>query len=307
MMNRWLVILGLGAVVAALAGPAIAVDERAILLDQNLTTDRPGHYHAMRFSLWIEPLNTHWIAWSQYDRASEWEGRPTIDMPNPGNIGVGDFFRLTLVAPNGARSPEYLMDQNDDQGVSFGPQAVIFGTRELTPPVARSAPDGKAQLFHEPGVANEFLHAHGPGYYQFEIDFMSNENASAGGFGQFYLLINLQPGVQVKPPTRARLGRFAPMALYGGMPDDDSDDPPDDPSGRDLLVGGTFPEDDPILWGDDLWMGLPFPDNPMGGRDWIIGSNPLPDLPEPPPIPEPATLGLAALGLGLLARLRRHR
>ncbi|MCE5228924.1 PEP-CTERM sorting domain-containing protein [bacterium] len=275
------------ALFALICNFCVANDEQTLRIATKETVATSGTVQlikTLQFHMWVDPLRTNWMAWSQYRQAQEWNSQPLIDQPFAGNIGLKDFAVLTVVAPDGARSPEYKMDQNDEQGRSFGPQSVIFGKRNLTPDVARTAPNGDPVLFDEGGVANGFMHDHGPGLYQFELK-VYNAYGKTGGTPTLYLLKNAIEGYEVKPPVQS--------VPYGGIGpywnDDNGDDDDDDghnPKSPDLPMGGQFPEN--MDEGGDIPGGGPFPE-------------------EVPIIPEPATMALMAMGLGMMAaRLRRR-
>ncbi|MEN6627013.1 MAG: PEP-CTERM sorting domain-containing protein [Candidatus Sumerlaeia bacterium] len=273
----------------AVSAPAFANDEQILKLakqDNRLTTATIGLNATLQFHMWVDPLKTNWIAWSQYREPQEIEQQPLIDRPDAGNIGLNDYAVLTVIAPDGARSPEYVMDQNDADGRSYGPQAVIFGQKHLTPDVARSTPGGEATLFDEGGVADRFFYDHGCGLYNFELK-VYNAYGKTGGSPNLFLLKNAIEGYQVQPPVLSP--GYKGMGMFWGGDNDDDDDDDDNPPGPkypDLKLSGSFPS--PPDEGGDIPGGVPFP-----------------RVPEVPIIPEPGTLALAALGLGMMVRLRR--
>lgn len=248
--------------------------QKSVALDS-----KPMMVSDLHFNMWVDPLKTNWIAWSLYNQAQTWQQQPVIDKPLAGNIGAGDYVLLTVTAPDGSRSAEYKMDQNDDQGRSFGPQAVIFGKNRMTPDVSRATPAGQAAFFDEGGVSDKFFFDHGQGLYQFELKVFKAYSQTGPGTPNLWLLKNASEGYEVKPPLYGQ--------PYGGVgvywPGNDNDNDHDNDGGYKDISGND-----------------PFPDNPDEGD--IPGHDPFP---RPPMIPEPATFALAALGLGLMSRLRK--
>lgn len=267
--------------IALVCNVALANDEHALKLAGQKSVaaeSKPMMVSDLQFHMWVDPLRTNWIAWSLYNQAQEWEEQPVIDKPVAGNIGAGDYVLLTVTAPDGSRSAEYRMDQNDAEGRSFGPQAVIFGKRQKTPDVARTTIGGEASFFDEGGVSDSFFHKHGRGLYQFELKIYKEYGETGPGTPALWLLKNAIEGYEVKPPIGGQ-----PYGGFGSYwPGNDDDDDNGDGGWKDVP-------------GDD-----PFPDNPEDND--IPGGGPFP---RPPMIPEPATLALAALGLGLMSRLRK--
>lgn len=268
---------------------AYANDEQSIRIkDYQPTTGTTQLVQTLKFHMWVDPLKTNWLAWSQYNQAQELNNTPLIDRPYAGNTGLNDCAVLTVIAPDGTRSPEFKMDQNDEQGRSFGQQAVIYGKKYQTPNVARSTPAGEVTLFDEGGIANSFFDDHGFGDYNFEVK-VYNLHGNPGGVPTLYLVKNATEGYEVQPPIM-KLPYGGTGMYYGDDGDDDDDDddnPPDEPKFADL----------PMI--------APFPDNPDGGGD-IPGGGPFPEQNDIPIVPEPGTLALAAIGLGMMARLRRR-
>lgn len=249
--------------------------QKSVVLDS-----KPMMVSDLHFNMWVDPLKTNWIAWSLFSQAQTWERQPVIDKPLAGNIGAGDYVLLIVTAPDGSRSGEYKMDQNDDQGRSFGPQAVIFGKHHMTPNVARATPGGQASFFDEGGVSDKFFFDHGQGLYQFELKIYKAYSQTGSGTPNLWLLKNANEGYDVKPPIEGQ--PYGGLGMYWSGNNNDGDDDNDD--GYSDIPGGG-----------------PFPDNPDEGED-IPGGGPFPHTPM---IPEPATLVLAALGLGLMSRLRK--
>ncbi len=280
---RYIYTIVLFMILALVSNTTFANDEQflKIATQKAVASDsKPMMVSDLHFNMWVDPLKTNWIAWSLYNQAQTWQEQPVIDKPLAGNIGAGDYVLLTVTAPDGSRSAEYKMDQNDDQGRSFGPQAVIFGKRQITPDVARTNTEGQASFFDEGGVSDKFFFDHGQGLYQFELKIFKAYSQTGPGTPNLWLLKNASEGYESKPPLYGQ--PYGGLPLY--WPGDHNHHGDDNDSGWTDISGGG-----------------PFPDNPDEGD--IPGGGPFP---RPPMIPEPATLVLAALGLGFMSRLRKH-
>jgi hypothetical protein len=256
------------------------IQEHAFLIGEpSRTYEGEGKYADIKFSLWIDdPLKINWMAWSQVEGSRTYEDEPVIDEPYPGNMGVDDYVLVTLSDPSGRASEPVVMDWNDAEGRPRGPQAMLFGKSELAPPVVRTDPQGEVMLLDEGGVFDEFILEGGPGYYVFHMEF-SNAYGPTGKHPVIYLLMDVAEGYQIQRPIRHK------------MP------------GLDMPFFYTDNES-----GGHRYIPPPPPPPPPPDDDDHHYRRPFPPIPEPEePIPEPATMGLCAVGLGLMGWIGRRR
>jgi hypothetical protein len=255
-------------------------------------------FHTVRFALHIEPLNTNWIALSQFDALQELETESAIGSLEPGNLGIDDYAMITVTDPLGNQSPVYTIDQNDENQVSYGPQSMVYGYDDTTPRVVRTDPAGTASYFNEGGVATPFFEQGGIGYYTFELVFMNEHGQSAGHKGVYIIMDVLdeyrrKPPIFINPSSQISYYVQSRAAYSGGGP---------------LGLGSPFFS---VNHGGDDGSNPPFIPNP-GNPNLPVPENPFPTLPDGPDnpdpiIPEPLTLGLTGTGLAVMAVLRRRR
>jgi len=144
----------------------------------------------------IDPAVTTWVAWND------------ITVPHIRNnkeyvgsyswIAVDDYFNLTVTNPLGVSST-VRMDYNDAWAVSSGPQAVIFGTAEDAPDVARwganwsptsAGRSNNPKIFNEAGAFNSLFTTSGTYTFRF---LSGNTGANVVAYPNMYLLANVVP------------------------------------------------------------------------------------------------------------------
>lgn len=156
-----------------------------------VATGSSGEYDSAVVSTFIDQSKINWIAWNDAPQVElTRSSRPGEVFLGPGGFGTNDYITLTVVAPSGA-SQTINIDQNDNMGVSYGTQNVIFGCAGNAPDVFRQNPS-----FANPPNLERFLDEGGshnaiftePGSYEFQFSFQSPYGS--GSHGNIYLLIN---------------------------------------------------------------------------------------------------------------------
>ena len=256
-------------------GSASATDEHSYLITPARLLIDPAAPMTAEFTHWVDPLRYNWMAWSPVANALE-ENDTTL-IPSPPTAG-GKCIILRLTAPDGRVSAPYHFD-------AFHP-SIIYGAAQHSPWISRVSAGG-TELLNEGGLANEFFHNGGAGFYRFDVTIECPAEVAGAIEPPLYLLMNVYDGYQVERPTENRFrGAIGMLGSGGDNGGSDNDSDPDDTR----VVGPGLPEIP-----DDFR----FPDHPVYPPS-------LPEFDEPP-IPEPITLALAGVGLGLAALIRRRR
>jgi hypothetical protein len=251
----------------------------------------------LEFSVYIDPLKTNWIAWSQFNTSMLIDKKPVIDAPFKGNEGLRGNFVVQITDPQGRLTPPLTMDNSDEAGNAHGPQAVFYGNREVTPWVVRTNHQGEVNLLNEEGTANDFIREGGIGYYKFRFEFSNAKFATSAPQQQMFMLMDVVEGFRFPDVVNTTADSNWPLN-YDPNHDNNDDDDDDNPSPTPTPGPTPTPTVTPTP------TKTPYPD-----YDGFRAGDGFPNAPDntEPVVPEPTTLALSGLGLALAAYLRRRR
>lgn len=279
---------------AVCAGPVWAT-QVGFLVD-HATKGKVGEveYETAKFSIYLDPLKTNWISWSQLAATPKIEGKSKIDGDAERSGLLDGSLLITVIDPWGRRGPALTFDDNDETGNPVGQQAILYGVEQMTPEVVRFNREGERFSLIEQGLIDDFVNEGGEGYYTFQITYVPTEPKA--GRPDLYLLMDVVEGYRQKPPIvhDQRHGALAvPLDYLGHLGSD----------GFNSLYGPDdfFDDDDD----NDNDPNDPFFPPPPGGDD----DDDDDDDPNPPVIPEPATVimvGIGLAGAGMIQRRRRR-
>jgi hypothetical protein len=170
--------------------PANATVSSLLVSPENILNSGAGsgQYEFKSVSLFIDPVATNWIAWS--DNYTSPYSCLTGSCIGSHGFGTNDFIRLTVTNPSGSASTLNI-DQNDSSGDSSGPQMILFGTAANAPDVRRyDFPNGPYYFINEAGAFSAIFTA--PGNYRFDFSFQNVYGGEAGHYA-IYLLADVNP------------------------------------------------------------------------------------------------------------------